>query len=235
MNFPILFEGDTYSFPSLDGLDDDGLVAISRDVTPESVLSAYRQGIFPWYGELDPVLWWSPNPRCIIRPEEVVVSKSMRSILRNKPFQITINQSFKKVIRACSEPRKNDPRTWLLPEMIDTYIELHKMGWAHSIEVHSNNKLVGGFYGLAIGKYFAGESMFSRQSNASKIALIVFCQYCQEYDIPFIDCQIPNPHLISLGAIELGRSKFLKTLKKVQESSPPKDFWNAKSIHYNDK
>ena len=234
MNFPILLENDIYSFPSLDGLDDDGLVAISRDVTADSVLKAYRKGIFPWFGELDPVLWWSPNPRCIIQPKKIVISKSMKSVLRNKQFRISLNQSFEKVIRACSEPRNEDPRTWLLPEMIETYTELHKAGWAHSVEVYLGKKLVGGFYGLAIGKYFAGESMFSTESNASKSALIVFCQFCEMHDIPFIDCQLPNPHLTSLGAEVLPRSKFLKQLKSVINAHAPREIWKAKALTYNE-
>ncbi len=232
MIFPVLLEEDLFEFPSLSGLDDDGLVAISRDVTPMAVVTAYTQGIFPWYGELDPVLWWSPNPRCIIEPEHIQISKSMRSVMRNKGFTFSINRAFEQVIEACSQPRNDDPKTWLLPEMIETYTELHKSGLAHSIEVFLNEELVGGFYGFAIGKYFAGESMFSKVSNASKAALITFSGFCITNQIPFIDCQIANPHLLSLGAKNIERTNFLERLKISIELPTDKNLWQPKELTY---
>mgnify|MGYP001820278777 CR=1 FL=1 len=232
MNFPIILDEENIEFPLLDNLDNDGLVAISANVKPEYVLRAYKRGIFPWYGELDPVLWWSPNPRCVIIPNKVRITKSMRSILKKNELTFFINRSFNKVIKACSKPRTYETSTWLLPEMIETYNALHKQGFAHSVETYLNDKLVGGFYGLSIGSYFAGESMFSKSSNTSKAALIVFCKYCEEVGIPFIDCQIPNPHLGRMGAEKMKRSLFLDLLQKSINQELPANIWKSKQLVY---
>ena len=197
-------------------------------------LDAYQKGIFPWYGEMDPVLWWSPSPRCVLYPEKVALSKSMRSILRKRQFTFYINRDFERVIQACSEPRKDEMGTWLLPEMIETYIELHQQGYAHSVEVYEKNVLVGGFYGLSMGTYLAGESMFSKVSNASKAGLLVFCQYAQAIELPLIDCQIPNPHLMRMGAEEMDRDVFIEKLESYMTKSLPNDCWSQQELFYKD-
>lgn len=194
----------------------DGLLAVGGDLSVERLTSAYRQGIFPWYSEGQPILWWSPNPRMVLEPKNIKVSRSLSKTMRKQEFQITFDQSFKAVITACSESRiekgRQQDETWILDEMIDAYVNLHHAGYAHSVECWQNNKLVGGLYGIAIGKVFFGESMFSRVSDASKIAFVSLAKQLQHWEFKLIDCQVYTSHLESLGASMITRKEFLATL-----------------------
>jgi len=199
----------------------DGLLAAGGNLSIETLLSAYRQGIFPWYERGQPILWWSPSPRAVIYPEHVHISKSLAKTLRRGGYRVTTDQAFAAVIKACAEPRPGhedkpgENHTWISPEMIDAYIGLFEAGHAHSVEYWLDDQLCGGLYGLAIGKVFCGESMFSRTSNASKIAFSHLAQGLDQAGFALIDCQIENDHLNSLGAQAMARGDFISTLKKM--------------------
>lgn len=198
-------------FPNVSEATKDGLLAIGGDLSVKRLLYAYNHGIFPWFNEGEPILWWSPNPRFVLFPENLKVSKSMKQILRNKDFTVTINKAFKEVITECSKvKRKGQADTWITNGMIESYIKLHELGYATSFEVWNNNDLVGGFYGIDLKNgVFCGESMFSKESNTSKIAFITFVQ---NTNYKIIDCQVYTKHLESLGAEEINREVFLKFL-----------------------
>lgn len=191
--------------------EEDGLLAVGGDLLPIRLLHAYQAGIFPWYSEDSPILWYAPHERFVLFPKNIRISKSMKSILRSDKFHYTINQAFPEVIQACSQiERKEQDGTWIVNDMIQAYSELHTLGFAHSVEVwNSNKELVGGLYGLLIGQVFTGESMFSKESNASKYALI---QLAQNFDLQLIDCQIHSVHLERLGAEMITQSDFLGIL-----------------------
>ena len=192
--------------------DPDGLLAAGGNLEPKTLLSAYYQGIFPWYSQGDPLLWWSPSVRCLIKPEELHISKSLKKLIRQKDFTISFDQSFEAVITACSRA-DTDQETWIDQEMIDAYSELHQLGHAHSVEVWRDNKLIGGAYGVAIGAVFCGESMFSRQPSSSKIALAYLSKQLINLGFNWIDCQLETDHLLSMGAQLLSRNKFLQLLQ----------------------
>lgn len=201
---------DEIVFPNPELADEDGLLAIGGDLSAERLVLAYEHGIFPWFSENDPICWYSPHERCVIYPDKIKVSKSMKQTLNNGGFKITANQAFEKVIANCAKtPRKDQPGTWITKEMQEAYINLHQLGYAHSVEVWQNESLVGGLYGVAIGKVFCGESMFSLVSNASKVAMIFLCQ---QSDFELIDCQLPNDHLLSLGAEMMDRKTYMEFL-----------------------
>jgi leucyl/phenylalanyl-tRNA--protein transferase len=203
---------DEIVFPDPALADDDGLLAIGGDLSAERLMLAYQNGIFPWFSDDDPICWYAPHKRCVIYPERLKISKSMKQVIRNGSFKVTANQAFEKVIVNCAKtPRKDQPGTWITKEMQDAYINLHQLGWAHSIEVWQNESLVGGLYGIAIGKVFCGESMFSLVSNASKTALIFLCQ---QFNFDLIDCQLPNDHLLSLGAEMIDLETYKEILNK---------------------
>tara|TARA_R110002167_G_scaffold224786_2_gene430198 strand:+ start:853 stop:1554 length:702 start_codon:yes stop_codon:yes gene_type:complete len=189
----------------------DGLLAASYELSPERILQAYKQGIFPWYSEGQPVLWWSPNPRCIIYPNKLHLSKSLKKHIRKTRTNITFDQAFDKVIRHCAR-LDSDEGTWITEEMEEAYIQLHEMGHAHSVEVWREEILIGGLYGLALGECFFGESMFSLETNASKIAFSALCKQLDKWGYQLIDCQVENPHLLTLGASTIERPLFLKQL-----------------------
>jgi len=198
---------DDLSFPNPGLADDDGLLAIGGDLSLKRLLFAYSNGIFPWFSEGDPILWYSPHQRCVIYPGEIKISKSMRKVLKDETFQITMDKAFVDVIKNCAAtPRDGQNSTWITNEMQEAYINLHKEGFAHSVEVWKNERLVGGLYGVKINRVFCGESMFSLVSNASKAALI----FLSKTDIDLIDCQLPNDHLMSLGAVMIQRDTFMK-------------------------
>ena len=203
----------------------DGLLAVGGDLSTERLLAAYQQGIFPWYSEGQPVLWWSPDPRMVLFPAEVKVSRSLAKTLRQNKFTISVDRAFENVIIECSQPRMEKGRlqteTWLLDEMIDAYIQLHKEGYAHSIECWQNDKLVGGLYGVAIGNVFFGESMFSRVSNASKVAFVELARRLEQENYQLIDCQIYTQHLHSLGARLIPRSEFIELLAAAAQDNRP--------------
>lgn len=209
---PMFFQllDDDLSFPSPALAEEDGLLAIGGDLSLERLLSAYSNGIFPWFSDGEPILWYAPHQRCVIYPDKIKISKSMKKVMRDAIFKITINKAFSEVIRNCAlMPREGQQGTWITNDMQDAYINLHKRGFAHSIEVWLDEKLVGGLYGLKINRVFCGESMFSQVSNASKAALI----FLSKTDIDLIDCQLPNDHLMSLGAELIPQNEFMKILK----------------------
>ena len=203
----------------------DGLLAAGGDLTPDTLVKAYRRGIFPWYSGDQPILWWSPDPRCVLKPGQIKISRSLTKTLKHKPFKISIDQAFEQVIEACAGPRRGDDGTWLSPEMIRAYIELHALGHAHSVECWHDNELVGGLYGLAIGQVFFGESMFSWMTDASKIALVRLNELLQSWDYQLIDCQIGNPHLSSLGAQLIPRSQFIALVEQYRDTPPHPAAW----------
>lgn len=201
-------------FPPAHEANEDGLLAIGGDLSTERLIAAYKQGIFPWYSD-DVILWWNPNPRFVLYPNKIKVSKSMKQVLRSNKFNYTINQNFKAVITACKTTiRKEQDGTWIDNEMLEAYTKLHKLGLAHSVEVWNNNQLVGGLYGVQLGNIFFGESMFSKMPNASKFGFIQFVQYLVNAGVKLIDCQVYTPHLESLGAVMIERDKFIQTLKE---------------------
>ncbi len=197
-------------FPNVSESSKDGLLAVGGDLSIERLLLAYKTGIFPWFENDEPILWWSPDPRFVLFPEKLKVSKSMKQILRKSSFTVTINKDFKEVIYQCSKiKRTRQTETWITNNMIEAYTELHKQGYAKSVEVWENDELVAGFYGIDLGDIFCGESMFTKMSNASKIGLITFLQ---KSNYKLIDCQVYTQHLESLGAEDIPRVKFLEYL-----------------------
>lgn len=200
-------------FPPVEDATDEGLLAIGGDLSVERLLLAYRNGIFPWFNEDEPPLWWCPHPRCVLFPDELYVSKSMQQLLKRKEFTITINQAFEEVVFLCGYTRKDKEGTWITDEILDSYSQLHRLGFAVSVEAWKNNELVGGLYGIKMGKVFFGESMFSKLSNASKYAFITYVQQLQKESVKLIDCQVYTPHLESMGARMIEREEFLNILK----------------------
>jgi leucyl/phenylalanyl-tRNA--protein transferase len=202
-------------FPDVN-LAEDGLLAVGGDLSMERLLLAYKSGIFPWYNEDEPILWWSPNPRFVLIPNELKISKSMKLLIKRQVFKVTENQCFEEVMRVCGEmPREGQDGTWINEEMVSAYVELHKNGYAHSVEVWEEDKLVGGFYGVLLGKVFFGESMFYKVSNASKYGFIVFVEKLKSLGVELIDCQVPTTHLASLGARNIQRDEFVALLSKL--------------------
>ncbi|MFC4213128.1 leucyl/phenylalanyl-tRNA--protein transferase [Pedobacter lithocola] len=198
------------SFPNPALADEDGLLAVGGDLSLERLLLAYSNGIFPWFSEDDPILWYAPHQRCVIYPDKIKISKSMKKVIISGMFKVTTNTAFVKVIENCaSTPRIGQDGTWITNEMQEAYINLHENGFAHSVEVWLNEKLVGGLYGLKINNVFCGESMFSHVSNASKVALV----YLSKSGVDLIDCQLPNDHLLSLGAEMISREAYLNLLQ----------------------
>ena len=211
----------------------DGLLAVGGDLSVERLVAAYQQGIFPWYSEEQPILWWSPDPRMILEPQEIKISRSLAKKIRQQTFTVTMDKEFQKVIVECSKPRLEkgaaQNETWILDEMIEAYIQLHKAGYAHSVECWQDNKLVGGLYGVAIGQVFFGESMFSRVSDSSKIAFVTLSKQLQQRGFKLIDCQVYTSHLESLGAKMISRKNFIKLLKKYTPLSAANNNWQIEN------
>jgi leucyl/phenylalanyl-tRNA--protein transferase len=206
-----------YAFPPVEHAlrEPDGLLAVGGDLAPERILSAYRQGIFPWFSPGQPILWWSPDPRAVLLPEKLKVSRSLRKTINKGSFRVTFDTAFEQVIRACAAtPRRGQPGTWITEEMQQAYIHLHRMGHAHSAESWSGDELVGGLYGLRLGRVFYGESMFSRRTDASKVAFVHLVRKLQEEGVVLIDCQVTTDHLLSLGAEEIPRRRFVELLRQ---------------------
>ncbi len=204
-------EPDDISFPPTTSAlsDPNGLLAVGGDLSPARLIAAYRLGIFPWFDDGQPILWWSPNPRAVLFPEKIHLSKSLKKKLRKHVFSVTGDQQFSRVVAHCAQvPRGEQDGTWITDDMIDAYSELHRMGVAHSVEVWHEGQLVGGLYGLAIGGVFFGESMFSLITDASKVAFVYLSSQLQRWGFAVVDCQVTNPHLLSLGAEEIDRSRF---------------------------
>lgn len=211
---PISILDDELWFPPVEDATEDGLLALGGDLSVERLLLAYKNGIFPWFNEEEPPLWWCPHPRCVLFPEELYISKSMKQLLKRNAFTITVNRAFEEVIFQCGETRKDEEGTWISSDIIDAYTTLHRLGYAVSIEAWHENKLVGGLYGLRMGNIFFGESMFSKVSNASKYAFISYVQQLQREGVVLIDCQVYTPHLESLGARMIDRDVFLKIVRE---------------------
>ncbi len=212
---PIFFLDDRLVFPPVEHASPNGLLAVGGDLTSERLLLAYQSGIFPWFNDDSLILWWSPDPRMVLFPEKVKISKSMRRILQKGYFRITKNKEFEAVIRHCAEaPRPEQDGTWITENMIQAYLGLNRKGIAHSFEVWENEELVGGLYGIDLGHIFCGESMFSIRSNASKFAFIKLAEELQEKNYFLIDCQNYTKHLESLGAEQIPRAEYLKLLKR---------------------
>ena len=201
-------------FPPVENADEQGIVAFGGDLSPARLIEAYKSGIFPWFSEGDPIIWWSPDPRFVLFPEELKISKSMRQVLNRNIFEIRLDTDFVSVIEGCRNPRKRQRGTWITDEMKNAYIELHTMGYAHSAESWINGRLAGGLYGIAIGKCFFGESMFTLEPNASKAAFITLVKRLYSLGFLIIDCQVYTNHLESLGAEEISRDDFIAIIKE---------------------
>ncbi len=196
-------------------------MAVGGDLSVDRLLMAYRSGIFPWYSEGDPILWWSPDPRLVLYPDELRISKSLRRFINKRVFQITFDQAFEGVIRGCAETKRAyGEGTWITDEMKDAYCRLHRHGYAHSVEAWHSNKLVGGLYGVILGRVFFGESMFSQVSNSSKVAFVRLVQHLQRMNFKLIDCQVKTDHLMRFGAREVPRKLFLEQLEKAVDAKP---------------
>lgn len=202
------------TFPLHKGSPGDSPIAYGGDLSEWRLLDAYANGIFPWYNEESPILWWSPDPRFVLFPEKIRISRSMRQFIRKHNYAIELDQNFYGVLRACQAPRKYEQGTWITEEMLEAYMRLHYMGVAHSVEVKKEGKLVGGLYGVSLGKIFFGESMFSKESNTSKLALIYLAELLHKWNYSMIDCQVHTNHLESLGAEMIPRQKFIHLIKK---------------------
>ena len=204
------------AFPPVHLSNESGLLAIGGDLSVERLLLAYNSGIFPWYNQDEPIIWYSPDPRMVLFPKDLKISKSMKQLIRKKEFTVTFNQNFSEVISNCKNIYRTADQggTWITNEMFEAYVKLHKLGIAKSVEVWLDDELVGGLYGIDLGDVFCGESMFSKVSNASKLAFISLVQKLDKENYKLIDCQVYNNHLASLGADEIPRSEFLKYLKK---------------------
>lgn len=196
-----------------------GLLAAGGDLSPTRLLAAYERGVFPWYSQ-QPILWWSPDPRMVLFPNEFKCSRSLGKTLRHGAFSTRLDHAFGATIRGCAAPRRSGPETWLNSELIDSYDQLHELGFGHSVETYREGKLVGGLYGLQLGQIFFGESMFSLERDASKIALARLVDECHARDIQVVDCQVASPHLAGLGAREVSRSQFVALLQQFARREP---------------
>tara|TARA_Y100001958_G_scaffold156667_1_gene149862 strand:+ start:54 stop:686 length:633 start_codon:yes stop_codon:yes gene_type:complete len=204
---------DALLFPSPEQASAEGIVAVGGDLLPERVMLAYRKGIFPWFESDDFLLWWSPDPRMVLFPDRLKISKSMRTVLRKKQFEVTFNKAFDQVVEACAKVKRfGQNGTWITPGLMEVYSTLHIQGHAHSVEVWEEGSLVGGLYGIDLGTVFCGESMFSKSSNASKVALIFLVKELKKNKYELIDCQVPTQHLASMGAEPISRTEFLTFL-----------------------
>lgn len=213
--------------------DPDGLLAVGGDLSPERIVLAYSKGIFPWFEEGQPILWWSPSYRCLIDLNHLHVSRSLKKHLRRQQYEVKVDCQFEQVIQHCAGRRSYSNGTWITPRMIAAYSQLHKAGVAHSIEVYSGDLLVGGLYGLALGRCFFGESMFSTQTNASKTAFVHLVRALTDWGYRLIDCQLENPHLMSLGCYTVPRKQFLSILEQEAANKLPHPVWlSGKRLHF---
>jgi len=219
--------GKSFDFPDPEFADSHGLLAIGGDLRPERLIVAYKKGIFPWYGENEPILWWSPDPRLVLYPEELTTTKRLERTIRQKKFVVTIDEAFRDVITSCALIRiKSGEGTWLNRDLIESFCELHSQGYAHSVEAwNKKGELVGGLYGMAIGSVFFGESMFFKERDASKVAFVTMVRRLKPLGLKLIDCQVPTRHLMSFGARLIPRSQFLNLLRlRIKDPDIFKDF-----------
>jgi leucyl/phenylalanyl-tRNA--protein transferase len=217
-------------FPPPELAGEDGILAVGGDLSEKRLLLAYSMGIFPWYSENSPILWWSPDPRLVLLPDELRISRSLRQALKKNIFTVSTDRAFDDVICNCAQLEgRKDKGTWITPEMIDAYKHLHRSGYAHSVEAWHNNELAGGLYGVALGSVFFGESMFSKKSNASKVAFVTLAQQLVQWGFTLIDCQITTRHLMSFGAREIPRKEFLELIRPAVKVAVGKGCWKQES------
>jgi len=228
---PELREDPTWFPPLYKALTEpDGLLAIGGDLTVPRLIQAYRNAIFPWFGEEDPLLWWSPSTRAVFEPQQLQLNRSLRKYLKQQQYRFSCNQAFAEVVAECAAPRHGQAGTWIVPQMQQAYLALHKAGFAHSIEVWRDDRLVGGLYGLSIGGLFCGESMFNREANTAKLALVMLQQQLHTYSAGWIDCQMPNPFLLQLGVQPLPRAAYISLLNRLKDDSVPENCWLAREL-----
>lgn len=208
----------------------DGLLCVGGDLSPKRLLLAYKKGIFPWFSKNEPILWWSPDPRLVLFPENIRVSRSLNKTIRKNKYTIRVNTAFEQTILCCAKPRKKgEEGTWLIEDMIEAYIELHALGHAHSVEAWLGDRLAGGLYGVSIGRSFFGESMFSSEKDASKVALVALANLLRENKFDMIDCQVTTSHLLNMGAVEISRTKFIKILDQSVKKPVDSNIWKQPS------
>jgi len=225
---PVFQLHDTPRFPPVQLADSSGLLALGGELSPEFLITAYRQGIFPWFNPGEPIMWWSPDPRMVLFPEELKISKSMRNILNKREFRVEFDTRFNEIIESCAGVSREGQRgTWITSEMISAYTELHRLGTAHCVAVFNRkNELVGGLYGIAIGRCFFGESMFTKESNASKVGFIVLVQQLLNYNYEMVDCQMSTAHLASMGAREIKRTEFIEHIDRGTAMKTDPKIWS---------
>lgn len=222
---------DFFPDPEEAEIDPNGLLAMGGALSEQRLIAAYKQGIFPWYSAGQPILWWSPDPRAVLFPDQIKISRSLKKTIKKGHFHVCFDTEFKKVIQHCAAPRADSPGTWIMPEMASAYCHLHEKGIAHCVETWLDGRLVGGLYGIAIGQVFYGESMFSLATDASKVALVQLAKQLQQWQFKLIDCQVSSAHLTRLGAIDIPRLEFIPLLKKLcsQSSTAPLN-WTVKPL-----
>jgi leucyl/phenylalanyl-tRNA--protein transferase len=227
---PIFLLSDKLDFPPPHLARQDGLLAVGGDLSQKRLLLAYQMGIFPWYSDDEPIIWWSPDPRLVLYPWELKVSRSLKKTIRKGQFHVTLDTAFEQVITACAQVRiQKNEGTWIVDEMLDAYCRLHESGFAYSVEAWCDGELAGGLYGLSLGTCFFGESMFTRVSNASKVAFVKFAEHLRAMSFDMIDCQVATDHLARFGAREIPRRLFLKQLKKALSTPDRRGLWQFKS------
>jgi leucyl/phenylalanyl-tRNA--protein transferase len=226
---PWLASGDPFPDVERALAEPNGLLAAGADLSPATLLEAYRNGIFPWFGHDQPILWWSPDPRMVLFPAELKVSRSLTRTLRNARFEVRADTAFDAVIEGCRQPRRGESGTWITEDMAEAYCTMHRAGFAHSVETWMDDRLVGGLYGVALGRAFFGESMFARVSNASKVALVALARQLQHWDFGVIDCQMNTAHLASMGAREIPRAEFTRRLRELVHYVPVPVPWRLES------
>ncbi len=223
---PVFLLSDTIEFPPPHLASEGGLLAVGGDLSQKRLLLAYRMGIFPWFSDNEPILWWSPDPRLVLYPHENKISKTLKKIIKKEVFKVTMDLAFNEVINQCAKVRlQKNQGTWIIEDIIEAYCKLHESGFAHSVEVWRQDELAGGLYGVSLGKCFFGESMFTRISNASNIALVKLLEYLEKLSFDMVDCQVTTEHLIRFGAREIPRTLFLKQLEKSLTSPTQKGKW----------
>ena len=229
IRIPFFRPGDSHPFPSVEtALDEpNGLLAAGGDLSPARLLDAYRNGIFPWFSEDEPILWWSPDPRMVFETDRLHVSTRLRRWLRTCDWRITADRDFQGVMRACAAPRPKQPTTWITPRILHAYEALHALGHAHSIEVYESCRLVGGIYGIAVGTMFFGESMFSAETNGSKVALMALCAGIRRWGFPLLDAQVVSPHLVSIGAEAIPRREFVRRIRALCDAEGVVGLWSS--------
>jgi len=235
-NFPYLGETDYFDFPSVNSATPEGIIGMGGNLSPGMLLSAYRQGIFPWFSEEDPILWWNPDPRFVLFTDKLHIPRSLKRFLRNHdPYTYTLDNAFERVIEHCAyAPRPDQDGTWITEDMIDGYNTLHTLGYAHSVEVWHGKQLVGGMYGVSLGKAFFGESMFSIADNASKAALVLLVLTLSEAGFPFMDSQVYTPNVEKMGARNISRDRYLALLSEALKGKTLKGEWHHYFPHFPD-